>query len=368
MKYQMPLFFAVMAITLIYELGRKSRAEKKLCVQCVTVVLTLFSGLRTWWYADLIKYYTLYTRCVGENWRDAVYEKPANIGIRFFFHYAGKLHISYDMCLFIIAAFIAISLGILIFRYSHSPYLSYLMYIGMGFYMFTFSGLKQAIGMGFLCFAMICLLENKWKGWIIWTAIAGVFHAPALIFMLAYPFSRKKFDRFYFIFIAISAVLVFVFRNQIATFLGELYYDEQDTWEASKTVGGRFLMMAFILVLALFLRPLQRDDRQYVYVFNTMVVAALIQSFSVYDNNFTRLADYYYQFIVLFIPLIMEDGRVQRLKNPERRRIVSYGHNVYTLLGIGITVFALWYYSQYSQSVGAFMFRWEIDPYALYGT
>lgn len=367
MRYQMPLFIAVMVITLFYELGYKSRAEKRLCVTCVTVVLTLFSGLRTWWYADLIKYYTLYTHCVGENWREAVFDKPENIGIRLFFHLAGSLHISYDICLFVIAAFVAVSLGILIFRYSHSPYMSYLMYIGMGFYLFTFSGLKQSIAMGFLCFAMICLLENRWKGWLFWTLVAGVFHAPALIFVLAYPFSRKQIDRFYFAFIVILAVVVIVFRNRIANFLAEIYYDEQDAWETGQGIGGRFLMMAFILVLALVLRPLQRDDRQYVYVFNIMVLAALIQSFSVYDNNFTRLADYYYQFVVLFIPMMMEDGRVQRLKNPERRHILYYDSNIYTLLGVCITLFAVWYYRQYSRSVGDFKFLWEIDPYSLYG-
>lgn len=374
MRLQMPLLLVVMAITVIYACGSKSRSSKKFCVILVTMILGLFSGLRTWWMGDLIKYYTLYTQCAGQDWATAMSDGTANLGIRWFFHMASIFGISYDNCILIIAVFSAVTLGILVFRYSPSPYWSYLVYIAMGFYLFTYSGLKQTIAMGFLALAVMRMLEGKFWRFLLWVLVASWFHAPALIFIVAYPFCRQRLSGWYFAVLASVFVVMFTFRNQIVNFLSSLYYEEQDTFEtvATTEIGGRFLMMVLILVVGLVLRPLQQWDKNYVRVFNLMVLAAALQTMSVFDNNFTRLTDYYYQFVVLYIPMMMESGPRQARINPQHRREIRYWKpNTYVLVGVGITLFALWYYDQYIDNCWAilkdYVFRWEIDPYSLYG-
>lgn len=371
MVRQFVLLLVVLAVTgLCAKIGYTERS-RKICVQIVTVILTLFSGLRSWWFGDLIKYYTLYCNCNGENWRSYVFGSLNNSGIRILFRLCGVLHISYDVCIFLVAAFVAVTLGLLVFRYSPSPYWSYLIYIGMGFYIFTYTGLKQTIAMGFCCLAMDALLRGKPGKFALWVLAGALFHAPGLIFLLAYPFSRKKIDPYYFFFILLCLGAVFLFRDQIVSFLSEAYYEDEDIYEAKGLVGGRFLMMLAILVLSLFLRPLHNDDTRYTYLFNTMVIAALLQTFSVYNNNFTRLADYYYQFSMLFIPMMLESGWSQAKADPKRRNILCYDSTTYHLLWLGITVFALWFYSRQiapGNVVDGFRFFWEVDPYALYGT
>ena len=370
MNIQMLLLLAVMGITLLYGAGKRTAYHKKICVGTVTTVLTLFSGLRTWWFGDLIKYYTLYLHCTGEGWKEYVFDDFSNIGIRLLFRGCGWLHISYDVCLFLIAAFVAITLGVLVFRYSSSPYWSYLMYIAMGFYIFTYSGLKQAVAMAFCCLAMCCIMDSRPGKFVLWVLIGALFHGPALIFLAAYPFAHKKIDRLYFLFILVCLGIVFLFRNQIVSFLSEMYYEDESTYEANKLIGGRFLMMVFILVVSLVLRPLRNSDTRYRYVFNVMVFAAMLQTFSVYDNNFTRLTDYYYQFVVLLIPLMLEPWEVQQEANPQltvTRRIPPV--QLY-LIGVGITAFAIWFYSGQigpGTICDSFKFCWEIDPYSLYG-
>lgn len=241
----------------------------------VTATLAAFSGFRSWWLGDCVNYYTLYLRCNGNNWLATVTEKWDNRGIRLFFRLAGAAGISYDVCIFIIAAFAAVSLGILIYRYSTSPFISYLMYIGMGFLIFTFSGLKQTIAMGFLCFSMIGVLERNWRKFILWTLIGGLFHAPALIFLIAYPFAHKKIDRWYLLFLVVGLLLVLILRDRIVSLLSELYKDDPDAYGLNDTriVGGRFLMMLLILAVGYYLRPVQRNDATYAKVFNIMVLA-----------------------------------------------------------------------------------------------
>lgn len=131
-------------------------------------------------------------------------------------------------------------------------------------------------------------------------------------------------------------------------------------------------MMIVIMAAALVLRPLKSWDKVYVRTFNLMVFAALCQAFSVYDNNFSRLADYYYQFSALFVPFIMEPGYRQAEMWPEHAsEIRCWDKRVYFAAAIIITIFALWYYSNYIESSAAILnnykFFWQIDPYSLYG-
>ena len=372
MDKQMILLLVVMVIALLYARSRETKYNKKICVTAITVIIACFSGFRSWWMGDLIKYYTDYVACNSEDWFQHIFEDYTNIGLKLFFRSAGFMGISYDVCLFIISAFFAIALGLLVYKFSPSPYWSYVMFIAMGFYVFTFSGLKQTCAMGFVIFAMIAILENSPKRFLIWVAVAGIFHAPAFIFLIAYPAAKKKIDITY-IFLIIAAVLtVYLLRDQIVELLAEAYYEEEKLYVADGGIGGRTLMMIFIMAFGLFMRPLQRNDTMFLQVFNMMVIAAIIQYFSMYDNVFTRLADYYYQFIILFIPMVMESGQHQAVMQPERRHSIRYfTQESYIIIGLAITLFALWYYNSYIDSSQAilqdFKFFWEIDPYSLYG-
>ena len=83
MKKQLIVFLLIMAISSMYSLGyMKSRAK---CIGIITVIMTFFAGLRSWWLGDLIKYYTQYLNCTGIQWREAVFSKWNNIGIGFYF-------------------------------------------------------------------------------------------------------------------------------------------------------------------------------------------------------------------------------------------------------------------------------------------
>ena len=371
MNRQWILLLTVFLVTALFSFTKSLDAKKK-CVVITTSIMTLFSGLRTWWMGDLIKYYSQYRACNSVTWKETVFEKVENIGLRLFFRAAGALGISYDVCIFLIAAFSAITLGIVIYRYSTSPCLGYLMYISMGFYIFTYSGLKQTVAMGFLCLAFIGIMEGSWIKFLFWTLIGGMFHAPALIFLLAYPFSRKRVDRLYFLFLIGIFAVVFFFRSQLASELTELYYDTEDTLETTTRIGGRAVMMAFILIVSVFLRPLRSEDKQYSYVYNLMVIAALLQLFAVFSNNYTRLADYYYQFVVVFIPMFLAPEGVLPggTEKPEQDQAIG-GDMLRNLIILGVIVFAFWFYSQQigpGSFTSEYKFFWEVDAHALYGT
>ena len=375
MKLQMPLLLAVMAITMLYANNGslRSRRGKYACVAAVTLILTFFSGFRSWWMGDLIKYYTLFRNCNGSEWASYVFEDSTNMGLRLLFRLIGGLGMKYEVVIFLIAAFSAIALGVLVQRYSPSPFWSYTMWIAMGFYLFTYSGLKQTVAMACLMLAMVGLLENRFWTFLIWTVIGGTFHAPVYVFLVAYTFARMKFGRGYLVSVAAVVVLALIFRGTVVSFMSEMYYDERE-WQQAEGVGGRFLMMALIMVVSMFLRPLRKGDEVYNKLFNMMVLSLALQSFSVFSNNFTRLTDYYFQFVVLFMPLMLQtsDSKTYVRTIPgQGSRAFSFSSSTYLLVYAGIALFAIYYYDHYIDSSWAllndFKFFWELDPYALYG-
>lgn len=372
MDKQIIVLLVIMVLTLLCYRSNDNKKDRKVCISVVTVIMTLFSGLRSWWMGDLIKYYTLYRNCNGDDWYSILFDDGENIGIRLFFRAMGAVGLSYEFCIFAIAAFSAITLSIVIFKYSPAPYWSYLMYISMGFYLFTYSGLKQTIAMSFLMLAAIGIFEDKPPKFLVFTVIAALFHMPALIFIVAYPIAKKKIDKVYFLILIITILCVLIFKDQIVSWFAESYYEDGNSFDVNKTIGGRVLMMIFIIVLGAFLRPLREGDRIYCGVFNLMVFAAIIQYFSIYNNVFTRLADYYYQFIVLFMPMILETGQHQLEMNKNLTYEVRFNDQaIYALLSISITVFALYFYNSTVAASQAILqdykFLWQIDAHALYG-
>lgn len=359
------LIFIIMGITLVYSLGQKDDFNKKRCIQFVTVILTCFSGFRSWQMGDVFHYCFSYIVCNKPGWQLDP-ESGDTIGLQLLLHGVGSLGLSFEICLFIIAAFVAITMGILIYRYSPSPYWSYVIYIAMGFYIFTFNGLKQTIAMAFLVLAMMQIIKRKPIRFVILVLIAVLFHYTALVFIIAYPFANKKIDRLYFVLVAAMFAIAFVFRNQIVQTVTQFYYSDEVSFEAANGVGGRFIVMILILVLALLLRPLKKYDTLYCQIFNVMVLACVLQIFSVYDNVFTRLADNYYQFVVLFIPMMLQPGWEQAEMYPEHKNeILSLSKTSYTMIGICITLFAIWFYfknvNASADLLQGFHFFWQVD-------
>lgn len=344
-------------------LGGKTDRDKKLCIQIVTVILLCFSGFRSWQMGDLYHYGYLFQQCNEPGWQ-LDFESRDNIGLQVLFFVVGKLGGDMQTCLLIIAAFVAITLGVLIYKYSPSPYWSYVIYLAMGFYISSFNILKQIVAMGFIVLAMIQVMEHKSLRFLIFVVIAGLFHEPALIFIIAYPFANMKMDSRYFLITGVIAAIAFVFRAQIVELLVDLYYSEEQSFQIMESVGGKAAFMILIILLALFMRPLKNYDIHYRQLFSLMVLATIIQTLAVYDNVFTRLSDYFFQFSVLFIPFMLQSGEEQAMEYPGHKREIRYfTSRSYILVQLCITIFAIGYYFYYIDGNAAllqeFHFFWN---------
>lgn len=334
--------------------------QKKIYIALMAILHAFVCGWRYMYLTgDLRKYAWGYYGITEYGWFS---EEVFNGGRNFGFFWLQKLFSTltsgdFQVFLIFIAVVSEIALAIIIYRYSPAPWLSYLLWNCFGFYLFGFSAIKQALAMALLMLAFIGIMEEKPKKFLLWTALAGCIHAPALIFLPAYWMAKSRLSIQKLIAYGVCAGLVFLFRNQIVVFVSDFYYDETD-FMINEHVGGRFLMIAALLVVGVILRGFSGKD--FSKLFNLMFVAALIQMFSGFDNVFTRLTDYYFQFLILYLPMAFYPEKDKVLR-PGRRLALSRQQRVAALLCVALLAGLYYYTTNLNHTI-----EYEVDNYLNY--
>ena len=241
-------------------------------------------------------------------------------------------------------AFFMVIFGRFVSKYSSCPVQSFCYFWGLLCYIFLFDGIKQGIAMGFITLAFDAIVEKKPLWFALLVSIAWWFHAPALIFAPAYLIAMMKPGRMYLLFLAALLAFTYSFRDQILELMLEFYdttiYDYEMRFLANKVI-----IMLGIVAAALVLRPPEEDDRVYGILLQFMGIAVVIQTFASYNNTFERLANYYFQFCVAFIPLVFQaDTRRSQLLDIKTEAMAKQ------LAPWAFCAFGVWRFANYIQA------------------
>jgi len=251
-------------------------------------------------------------RKLGEmSYRDILAGKSGtfNNGFNFFMKFChGITGGNYQIFIIILSAIIMLSFALFIKKYSVSPIQSFCYYWGLLYYTFMFSAEKQALAMSVLLFAFDAIMERKPIRFLALTILAGTIHFPAFIFLPAYLLACFEMDNGYIFVLAGSLSITFYYRNQLLEMMMNAYGNElaPDALQGVRFFRNKVILMIIILVTALFLRPAKKQKRLYKTLLLFMCMAICFQTYCGYNNIFERLADYYFQFAVVFIPMVFE--------------------------------------------------------------
>ena len=219
----------------------------------------------------------------------------------------------YQSFFMIYTAFVMGIFGSFISKYSVNPVQSFAYFWGLLCYIFLFDSIKQGIAMAFVTLAFDAIIERRPIRYALLCAAAWWVHAPALIFAPAWLIAEMKTGRTYLIFLAAMLALTFRFREEILELMLQFYGTSMQMNDIS-FLANKVLIMIGIVAAALVLRPPEPEDRVYNILLQFMGIAIVIQTFASYNNTFERLANYYFQFCVVFIPLVFQtDQRRSRL-------------------------------------------------------
>lgn len=244
----------------------------------------------------------------------------------------------YQWFIVVVAVIVLCSEALLIQRYSPSPLQSILFYCGLLFFSFQMSATKQSLAMSILLFAFMAIVDKKPVVFIILVLFASFFHVPALIFLPAYWIANMKVGRSYLILLAVVFILTYLLRDRILNLLSDAYYDsEVETVSSKRFLANKVIIMLVIIIAALMIRPPSPEDRVYNALLQLIGVATVIQTFAGYSNVFERLADFYFQFSVIFLPMVFEKVDTKRCYYGGRTLRMIHQYAPYIFCG-----FAIW--------------------------
>lgn len=133
-----------------------------------------------------------------------------------------------SQALFIITALICVACIIYgISQYSINWQYSLFLFVGLRFYYFFLSGLRQSIAVSIIFVSYKFLKERKYIKYVALILLASTFHFSALIFIFAWPISRMKLNQSSIVKLVVGIGIVYIFfspiLNKVLSYL-PIYY------------------------------------------------------------------------------------------------------------------------------------------------
>lgn len=305
-------YYIVAAIVVFAVFMPQEGSKRKRYIVVMAALHTFVCGFRYMYLTgDLRKYASDYYTIVNQGWfSNEVFQGGRNAGFFWLMKLVSTItNGNFQIFLILLAIIIEVVFAVFVYKYSPRPWLSYLVWNCMGFYVSGFSAIKQALAMAFVMCAMMAIFEENSKKFLLFTLIAAAIHMPAIAFFPAYWLAKNKINVVTVMgYLAISGA-IYLFRTQLVISLGAIYYEEEqlEMFNIAGGLGGRFFVIVLLLLCGIILKGFKEKNFQ--NVFHMIVIAAIFQMFSSFDNVFTRFADYYFQFAVLYIPMIFYEAR-----------------------------------------------------------
>lgn len=314
---------------------------------------------------DLMNYHWDFIQLGGYGWFSAeVLHEGRNTGFYMLMKLVNELSgEDFQSLLILIAVVTHLILGYIIYRYSPMPWFSFLIWNGMAFYVFGFNAIKQALSMSFIMLAFVGIHKKRPIFYCIMIALASFIHMPALIFLPAYWLAQMRVNWNTVIMYVILGILLYVFKRQFVKLISLFYYDNDEFTVFTNALGNRCIMIIGFTMFGILLRGFHRREME--VAFHLMALAAILQMLSSFDNVFTRLTDYYYQFSVIYLPLVFfGDGNGQRRSLV--RPVLPFNKRSMKVLAGVVAAYVLWFYVTYSGVFNGllggdtFQFMWEV--------
>lgn len=357
----MEIYLYIVASVLIFgALMPQQGPQRKYYIGLMTLIHAFVTGFRyEHLTGDLKKYHYSFTLYDEMGWFS---EELLQNGRNTAFFWLNKLvnvlsGENFQALLVVIAVIIYLILAYVIYKYSTAPWLSYLTWNCMGFFIFGLSAIKQALAMAFVMLAFVGAAERKFKLFLGAMALAGLTHMPALIFLPTYWLMRLRSDEKLIILYILLGIALYVFKEQFVAFIGSFYYEEDELMVFSGEIGNRFLMLLGFTLFGVMFRGF--SDKTVSHLFHVMAIATMLQMLAGFDNIFTRLTDYYFQLSVLYLPLTFFP-REDRAGTASMGPVIPFNRRSLKVLAVLVAAFMLWFYWHYNINI---TIAYEVDNY-----
>lgn len=299
--------------------------DNKILVTIIGIQLFFISAFRAQSVGtDLARYLPRFERIAKTRWseifslRDVV---DFEYGYILFNKIVGVISDNRQVLLIITSGIIVFSFSYFIYKYSKHPWLSFYIFISMGFYGSSFNVLRQYIAMGIVLFSIKYVKERKIKEFLIVLLCAVMFHKTAICFIIVYPIYNIKVERAHLIWIGlISLILGLTSKFLITSILSftsySKYFSKIGAGLGNGSGDGNLMLLILVITSAVIFRDeLDKIDENSNLWINMMIIAMFINIFALQLAIFERLMRYFMLSIIILIPNTIKAQKSNILKN-----------------------------------------------------
>ncbi|RIW36054.1 EpsG family protein [Bacillus salacetis] len=206
--------FYILVMLLEWMIGK--RLNSKLSIIILLLPLFILAGFRATTVGnDTLNYYTTFLSVSQENLFSSTVSR-LEIGYIFLMRIIGNLGLSYLGFQIITTAFIFLSIGRFIYKYSLNPALSVFVFVTSRMFFGTMNISRQYIAIAILLYSIDFLKKREFTKFFIIVFLASLFHSSALVFLILYPIALVKLNKKRIIlFIGVGTILSIIFDNVI---------------------------------------------------------------------------------------------------------------------------------------------------------
>lgn len=279
-----------------------TRGKDRLCIICITAVLALFVGLRTY-YNDTFVYITLYEKLAKfpAFWKSFQPELGANPGFMITQAWLKSMNISSQGFLLFFAI---ISIGASVYflkTYSNSFVLSLFLFFATNAYTLSAAALKQSVAIAISLIAVKFALEKKWLIFAAFMFVAATFHPYVLMFTLVPLLTFKPWTSKTYIMLAVFLAAGFMLESLLGTIV-DITSMIGDTYSETAFIGdGINIFRVLVANVPLFLTWMYQKTlfRNSTKTENLMVNLAMLNGAIMFVGMFgtaiyfSRMASYF---------------------------------------------------------------------------
>ncbi|TVY07216.1 EpsG family protein [Paenibacillus cremeus] len=281
----------------------------------ITFVLTVIAGLRGLSVGiDTYNYYYSFISRSYLSFSDIFIGVTKEYGYRLFEFSVNLLFSNFQILLIIVALLYVGAVSYNIYKHSSIPFLSYIYFIGFGFYTFGMTATRQTIAIALILIAFQYIYKKQLIKFLLIVGLASTFHVTALVFLPSYWFNKFKLNKRSVLFLAVIVLGFLIFKDKLRELL--LYYSGVD-YGSSETGGNRFyfLLIFSLLIGIIYRKPFLEKSENNKYLFFMIIAATIIIPMTQFHPAVMRLSFYYSIFLILYIPNILNaiNDRIIRL-------------------------------------------------------
>lgn len=234
-----------------------------------------------------------------------------------------KLGMSFGIWMAIIAFFFLFTIGFFIYKRSEHSLISILLFIALGFLVFSLSGLRQTTAIAIVLWSYMALEKNRKLLFVLLVLLASLFHKSALIVLILILFRKTRFGIPHIVLSIIGIMGFIAYSPQIRIFLNEnVFVDNYSGYQSSDATlnfTGFIIQAAIFLFCIFYYKKITNENKRDLLLYNSLFLGLIFQLFASLVAEMFRISMYFSVYSLVLVPKALYNE-----KDKEQLRYLSF--------------------------------------------